>query len=104
MYEYRAKVINVVDGDTFDAIVEVGFHLTATLRFRMIGINTPEKFGKEKELGLRAKEYVMTKLQDQHVQLKTYKSDSFGRWLAEVYIGEENFNDTLVKLGFAKIF
>lgn len=43
MYQYKGKIINVVDGDTVDALVDVGFDVSITLRFRLAHINTPER-------------------------------------------------------------
>lgn len=104
MYEYKAKVVNVVDGDTVDLVVDIGFYLTTKIRARLIGINTPEMRGEEKYLALLAKGYVFSRLMDQEVVIKTTKADSFGRWLVTIFIGEENFNQTLIVEGYAKSY
>lgn len=101
MYEYKAKVVNVVDGDTIDLVVDMGFYMTATIRSRLLGINTPEIHGETKNEGLLAKAYVSSRLLNNEVTIKTTKADSFGRWLCTVFIGEENFNATLISMGLA---
>ena len=84
MYEYKAKCINVVDGDTFDFIVELGFHIQTKIRVRLAGINTPEIRGTEKEDGLRIKRYVEDILLNKEVTLRTEKTGKFGRWITVV--------------------
>lgn len=89
MYEYRCTITNVVDGDIIDAVVDLGFHLTAKLRLRLLGINSPEMYGAEKAEGRAAKEYVSSKVLGKEVVISTQKSDVFGRWLAVVYIDDD---------------
>lgn len=101
LFNYKAKVTNVVDGDTVDAIISLGFYLTATLRLRLLGVNTPEMHGPTKEAGKIAKDFVKTMLLDKEVLIHTEKGDSFGRWLAIIYIGDVCFNDLLIKEGYA---
>jgi micrococcal nuclease len=95
MYEYRARCVNVVDGDTLDLVVDVGLYLTARARCRISGINTPELHAKddaERDRAARAKAFVIDALSmtaEQRadswpLKIRTYKSDSFGRWLADV--------------------
>jgi micrococcal nuclease len=59
MYEYDAKVLRVIDGDTVDALIDIGFSVWVKKRIRLYGINTPESRTRdleEKKLGLAAKE------------------------------------------------
>lgn len=90
MYEYRAKVIRVVDGDTFDLEVDPGFHLEYTDRFRLYGFDTPEcRLGRgctplEKEIGLLVKEYVKQLIEGKTVTIRTYKEGSLKRWLCDI--------------------
>lgn len=84
MYEYYVvEVMRVVDGDTVDLRIDLGFHLTAALRFRLLGVDTPER-GKP---GFReATEFTREWLAARDwLAARTVKTDSFGRWLAEVY-------------------
>lgn len=87
MYEYKAKVVNVVDGDTMDLEVDLGFRIYHKIRVRLLGINTPEKFGTERELGEICSEYAKRLWLNQEVVIRSEKEetdvnkDSFGRWL-----------------------
>ena len=61
MYDYKAKLLRVVDGDTVDAEIDLGFDVSVKKRIRLVGINTPEcrtRDLKEKALGLAAKDRV----------------------------------------------
>jgi len=68
MYEYHVKkVTNVVDGDTIDVDIDLGFDISFSSRVRLAGIDTPESRTTnkaEKVLGLEAKEYVKSKIKD----------------------------------------
>ena len=68
MYEYKIKeVVKVVDGDTVDIVIDLGFDLTKKERVRLAGIDAPESRTKdleEKELGLDAKEFLIRRLDD----------------------------------------
>jgi micrococcal nuclease len=101
MYEYDAKVINVVDGDTVDCVISLGFYLTAAHRLRLLGVNCPEVHGETKAAGLKAAEYTRATLLGQTVRIRTAKSDSFGRWLCQVYLDGRDFNQSLVDRGLA---
>lgn len=87
MYTYKASLMRVVDGDTCDLAVDVGFHMTATLRFRLLGIDTPEVRGTTKEAGLAAKAALEGLLAKGPLLIRTEKGDSFGRWLADISVG-----------------
>jgi micrococcal nuclease len=104
LYYYKAKVTRVVDGDTIDCDVFLGFHMTARIRFRLARINTPEVRGVEKVEGRAAKDYLIQLLEDNQneVIIRTEKTGKYGRWLAEVYVSEINVNDDLVKSGHAE--
>ena len=89
MYEYKAKLLRVVDGDTIDVQIDLGFHVYHDIRVRLYGINTPESRTrnlKEKALGLKAKRLTQ-KFCEQSMWLiiKTIKTGKYGRYLSEVY-------------------
>ena len=94
LFQYKAIITNVVDGDTFDMDIDLGFHIHIHERVRLLDIDTPEKFGKEKELGLIVKNYAKMLL-NKEVIIKSEKAgtasetDSFGRWLVRVIIDDE---------------
>lgn len=91
MYEYNAKVERVVDGDTIDCIIDLGFKTWKKIRVRMEGINTPESRTRdleEKERGLAAKDRLQEILEynDNHCVLKVSGLGKFGRALATVHV------------------
>jgi len=111
MYEYYVrKVENVVDGDTIDVLIDLGFDILFQSRVRLAGIDTPEsrtKDLKEKALGLESKEYLKKALKDaKSVVIKTEKMDSsekYGRILGWVYINGDtvSINDMMINDGYA---
>ena len=111
MYEYYVrKVEAVVDGDTVDVLIDLGFDILFASRVRLAGIDTPESRTKdlaEKALGLEAKEYLKKHLKDaKSVIIKTEKMDSsekYGRILGWVYVNEdtESLNDKMINDGYA---
>ena len=111
MYEYYVrKVENVVDGDTIDVLIDLGFDILFASRVRLAGIDTPESRTKdlaEKALGIEAKEYLKKALKDaKSVVIKTEKMDSsekYGRILGWVYINGDtvSLNDMMINDGFA---
>ena len=105
MYEYKATVTNVVDGDTIDGIVDLGFRITLKQRFRLLGIDTPEIFGTDKERGKIIREFVSDLLLNKNVTIKTEKGDAFGRWLATVILEDgTNVNELLLEKGYAILY
>ena len=111
MYEYYVrKVENVVDGDTIDVLIDLGFDILFASRVRLAGIDTPESRTKdlaEKALGLEAKEYLKKALKEaKSVVIKTEKMDSsekYGRILGWVYINGDtvSLNDMMINDGYA---
>jgi micrococcal nuclease len=111
MYEYYVrKVENVVDGDTIDVLIDLGFDILFASRVRLAGIDTPEsrtKDLKEKALGLESKEYLKKALKDaKSVVIKTEKMDSsekYGRILGWIYINGDtvSINDMMINDGYA---
>jgi micrococcal nuclease len=111
MYEYYVrKVENVVDGDTIDVLIDLGFDILFQSRVRLAGIDTPEsrtKDLKEKALGIESKEYLKKALKDaKSVVIKTEKMDSsekYGRILGWVYVDGNtvSLNDMMINDGYA---
>jgi len=105
-----AQVTKIIDGDTLDLEIKIdlGFHSHAVLnpRVRLARIDAPEVRGKQRPLGLEAKAYVEAELNLKMVSIKTFKDDSFGRWIAEIYYTNNNnrhvnLSDEMVKAGHA---
>ena len=113
MYEYRAKVEKVVDGDTMDLSIDLGFDIHYASRVRLLGIDTPESRTRdleEKKRGLAAKDRVLELCPvGSSVILKTSKDGKgkFGRILGSIYPGDglfensDSVNDILVNEGHA---
>ena len=106
MYEYKIKeVVKVVDGDTVDLNIDLGFNLTKKERVSLAGIDTPESRTrdlKEKELGIEAKEFLERRLSDgENLKVKTEKDGKYGRMLGWIYISETNINKEMVQRGYA---
>jgi micrococcal nuclease len=111
MYEYRVKkVTGVVDGDTIDVDIDLGFNVSFSQRVRLAGIDTPESRTKdlnEKRLGLEVKEWLKSKLKDaQDVVIKTELPDSsekYGRILGWLYVKgtEKSLNQIMIDEGYA---
>ena len=109
MYEYSATVISVYDGDTITVSVDMGFHITQTMSVRLARINSPEVRGGSSTEGLEARDYLRSILLGKKVTLVTYKDgkEKYGRYLADVYLGEPRVfncvNDMMVAKGFAQL-
>lgn len=112
MYQYKADIIRVVDGDTVIADVELGFRVIVKQIFRLYGINTPEVVGIEKASGLASKAHLselLTQFGFQGWTAETYKNptDKYGRYLVTFmkYIPgldeNLNINEKMVTDGFA---
>jgi len=111
MYQYYVrKVEGVVDGDTIDVLIDLGFDILFSSRVRLAGIDTPEsrtKDLKEKALGLESKEYLKKALKDaKSVVIKTEKMDSsekYGRILGWIYVNDDtvSLNDMMINDGYA---
>jgi micrococcal nuclease len=111
MYEYRVKKLtNVVDGDTIDVEIDLGFNVSYAQRVRLAGIDTPESRTTdkaEKVLGLESKEYLKSKLKDAKlIVIKTEKPDSsekYGRILGWLYVDGNTIsvNDQMIEDGYA---
>jgi micrococcal nuclease len=91
MYQYKAKLVKVVDGDTIDAVIDCGFNTFKKERIRLYGINTPEcrtRDKKEKEKGLAAKARLKELIKEgkNEFKIKTFvdKKGKFGRLLGEL--------------------
>lgn len=96
-YIYRIKsVLKVVDGDTIDASIDLGFSISLEKRIRLAGVDTPESRttdANEKKLGLEVKEWLKKKLEGQtDIVVKTELPDStekYGRILGHLFIGDK---------------
>lgn len=92
LYIYKAKCTNVIDGDTIDVRIDYGFNTYADKRLRLLNVDTPER---GQHLYTEAKQFVIERIFDIDIFVQTYKSDGFGRYLANVFYTDE---DKLVNL------
>ena len=99
-YNYRAKLVKVVDGDTIDAMIDVGFDIWIKKRIRYKGIDTWESRTRdldEKKKGLAAKarnKELLEKISNKsgYFRLKSYGTGKYGRVLADIYIQDSDYN------------
>jgi micrococcal nuclease len=107
MYEYNCKIVRVVDGDTIDVDIDLGFnHWIHDERIRLFGVDCPEcrsRDPEEKAAGLAAKDYVKGLLHDGGTYtLTTKEKGKFGRYLGVIQLTDKtSVNGALVKERFA---
>ena len=107
MYTYRARIIDVYDGDTVTAVTDLGFKHTFTQKFRLFGIDTPEIRGEEREEGIRVRDIVRKMILDKEVTINSIKDSQgkYGRYLAIITLDNGiNLNQWLVESGNAKVY
>lgn len=101
MYEYRATLIRVVDGDTIDVDIDLGFGVHMQTRLRLAYINAPERGTPE---GTAATNYVVKRLVEPFtVRTSKDAKEKYGRYLATVILPDgEVLNSTMLAKGVAK--
>jgi micrococcal nuclease len=110
LYHYKANLERVVDGDTIDVVLQLGFDINMKARIRFAGINAPESRTRdpiEKEAGLAAKRYVENWCSDGDnqviVETQLDEKGKFGRILGRILnLDGECLNDEMLALGHAK--
>lgn len=96
MFVWKGRCTRVIDGDTIEVQLDTGFHTIHTERLRLLGVDTPEVRGETYAAGMLAKAYVQALMKNIAVDsvgktiewpltVQTHKSDSFGRYLADVW-------------------
>ncbi len=94
---FRCICHHVVDGDTADFMVDLGWNTYSYVSLRFIGINAPELKGGSMQKGLAAKARIEGLLLGRPCLLKSYKGQTFERFLGEVWIFDTNKNFTDLK-------
>lgn len=92
-YSYRAEVVEVIDGDTIDVDIDVGFNITVRKRLRFLLVDTWETRGEERERGLAAKEFcsgVLSCADAVYVQTVMDAEGKYGRLLAWVWVQDDD--------------
>lgn len=102
-YEYSAIVTNIVDGDTADCVVDMGFHLSQKIRFRLLDVDAPERGTPGAK---EATDWLEVMIKNKTVILQSHKGDSFGRWLARIYVSNADgttgcINEMILQAGHA---
>ena len=109
LYNYKAKVISVYDGDTCTVDIDLGLNTWVRgEKLRLQRINAPEMRGAEKVEGKKSRDYLREQILDKEITLQSIrdKKGKYGRYLAEIWIEDENgnqinINDLMVSEGFA---
>jgi|TARA_R110002020_G_scaffold20151_3_gene69006 micrococcal nuclease len=111
MYEYKIKeIVKVVDGDTIDVIIDLGFDLSKKERCRVAGIDTPESRTSDKNekiFGIEAKEHLEEKLKKAKILvIQTEKDGKYGRMLGWIYADGSpvSINQLMIDEGYAWIY
>lgn len=99
MHEYEAQVVNVVDGDTIDVVVDLGFKILTAQRLRLSRVDTPERGQAAFD---DAKQFVKTLIENKRVVVKTHKVSKWGYYLADVTIDGKDVSDSLIAAGLGK--
>ncbi len=113
LFTYQAYVLHVIDGDTFQAVIDLGFGITTSQTLRLWRLNAPEIYTKE---GVQAKIFLESSLRggmlnkaeaiSAPILIRSFKMDKYGRYLADVWVPANNrkeyVNQLLIDRGFAK--
>lgn len=100
MYEYYTKIEKVIDGDTVDVFIDLGFSVWHKERIRLVGVDTAEK---NTVFGKATKKLLVDTLEGKKVRLQVSKPDKYGRYLGIIFLNDsESINDQMIKHGIAK--
>ncbi len=102
VYEYNCKVKRVVDGDTVDVLIDLGFDIAYASRVRLYGIDTPESRTRDKDekaRGFISKDFLKSWLDKGSVVIRTRKDKKgkFGRILGEMVVDDININELMIE-------
>lgn len=102
-YVYKADIIAVFDGDTCTAIVDLGMRVSVEITIRLAGINAPEMRSAQKLDGIKARDFLRSRILMKSVLIKTYKdkTEKYGRWLADIWMDGVNINQEMITNGHA---
>lgn len=110
MFTYKAEIVKIVDGDTVDVDIDLGFQCwVRDVRLRLNRIDAYETrlykgvTEEEKAKGMAAKEWLekLAMEKSDKIVVKTVDRGKYGRWIAELIIDDENISDSLVSMGYA---
>lgn len=106
MFSYYARVLEIIDGDTIDIAVDLGFNIQHIIRVRLHGINTPELRSKDavvKGKAIAARNRLVELIEGKIVHVETIRDskEKYGRYLAVITANETNINQQLISEGLA---
>ena len=101
MYKYKARVIRIIDGDTIDALIDLGFEIKLRKKVRLWGINAPEKRKETKKEAIEAQNRLkeLLEVENNEFILISHGYGKFGRCLGEILTKDGNINKKLLKEG-----
>ncbi len=112
MYEYKSILLKVIDGDTMDLIIDLGFKITTKQRVRLKGIDTPETWRQHKTSdeyikGMEAKNFVINRFKENEnnaIIISDKETGVYGRYIVDIFFedSEISLNDELVMKAYAK--
>jgi len=121
LYQYKGTIRRVIDGDTLEVDVALGFYITKTIRVRLRGINAPEPRGETREAGIVSASALVARIRqvaglshpnaDEELArigapctLQSFRGKSFDRWVAEVTVDGslKTLGEWMVENGFAE--
>ncbi len=111
MYEYNVRIDRVVDGDTVDCWIDLGYNLQIHKRIRFSGVNAPEtrtRDKEEKKRGLIAKDWLIKKIDpkvvgsSKDIILKSYEYGKYGRVIGELFIVSGSRKQSINKMMLAE--
>lgn len=111
MYNYKAQCVRVVDGDTIEVIIDLGFNVSYKETVRLNKIDSPESRTSnklEKQAGLKVKQFLIDTIEGKIIYMETIKTDEkYGRYLAEVYLtatDTKSLNQTMIEKGYVRTY
>jgi micrococcal nuclease len=101
MYQYKARLVRVVDGDTVVLDIDLGFETTRRITVRLYGVSTPERFSEEGKLSTLATQAFLT---GRDLVIETFKDrrEKYGRYVAKIVVNDVSLGDWLVSQSLAK--
>ncbi len=102
MYQYEARIEKIIDGDTIEFTLDLGFHVYFREQMRLADYAAPEIKGLERELGIVAKQKLEELLPLNKVfRINSKKTDKYGRWLADVeWTENQSLSRFLINQGY----
>jgi micrococcal nuclease len=104
LYTYKAKVMRVIDGDTIELTIDLGYKVYWNSNCRLHGINAPELKGDQMDAGLKAREFLRSRLPvGRDIVIRSKSLDKYGRPIVEIINMDGTIlNDQMVEAGYAK--